>query len=54
MSVIVETKVDKWGRILLPKEVREVMEIKPGDKFKIIAEKDRIILLKISEKSVGK
>jgi len=47
MSVVVEVKVDKWGRILLPKEVREKMGIKAGDRFRIIAEKDRMVLVRI-------
>jgi AbrB family looped-hinge helix DNA binding protein len=40
-------KVDKWGRISIPKRIRTALNLRPGDKikFEAIAE-DRIRLLR--------
>ena len=39
-------KVDELGRVVLPREMRRVLGIKPGESLNITAEGDRIILTK--------
>ncbi len=39
-------RIDDLGRIVLPKELRRVMEIKEGDPLEIYTEEDQIILKK--------
>lgn len=42
------TKVDEKGRILLPKEIREKLNIKPGDEFLVAdVDKDAVVLKRI-------
>lgn len=41
-DIIVDTK----GRILIPKEIRERLNIKPGTKLFLKIENDRLVLLK--------
>lgn len=38
--------VDELGRLVLPKELRNTMQIQPGDPLEIYVEEDRIILTK--------
>ncbi len=40
------TKVDEKGRILLPKEVRERMKIKPGEEFLVADIDENAVILK--------
>ena len=37
-------KVDELGRIVLPREMRRILGIKPGDSINITAEDDKIVL----------
>ncbi len=39
-------KVDELGRIVLPKELRNVLEINEGDSMEIFTDGDRIVLKK--------
>ena len=42
------TKIDEKGRILLPKEIREKLNIKPGEEFLVMdIDKDAVILRRI-------
>ncbi|MBR3893920.1 MAG: AbrB/MazE/SpoVT family DNA-binding domain-containing protein [Clostridia bacterium] len=41
-------KVDELGRIVLPAEIRQSMDIKVKDSLEIFTEKERIILQKYS------
>lgn len=41
-------KVDELGRIVLPIEIRRMMELNPGDGAEIFVEKNRVILQKYS------
>lgn len=41
-------KVDELGRIVLPKELRKVLNIHSGDDFQIIVDENKIILEKFS------
>lgn len=36
--------LDKFGRMVLPKAMRNAMGLKPGDQFEAVGEADRIIL----------
>ncbi len=47
------TKVDEKGRILLPKELRKKMDIKPGEEFLITdLDSDAVILKRIDVKKM--
>lgn len=39
-------KIDELGRIVLPKEIRDTMDIKSGDGIEIFVSEDKIILKK--------
>lgn len=41
-------KIDELGRIVLPIEIRRMMELNPGDGAEIFVEKNRVILQKYS------
>lgn len=40
------TKVDEKGRILLPKEIRDKMNIKPGEEFLVADIDENAVILK--------
>ena len=40
------TKVDEKGRILLPKEIRDKMNIKPGEEFLVADLDENAVILK--------
>ncbi len=47
------TKVDEKGRILLPKEIRDRMNIKPGEEFLIAdIDKDVVVLKRLNVKKM--
>ncbi|AEA47893.1 AbrB/MazE/SpoVT family DNA-binding domain-containing protein [Archaeoglobus veneficus] len=47
------TKVDEKGRILLPKEIRDRMNIKPGEEFLVAdVDRDAVILKRIDVKKM--
>ncbi len=47
------TRVDKKGRILLPKEIRDRMNVRPGDEFLITdVGEDAVVLKKIDVKKM--
>ena len=49
------TKVDEKGRILLPKEIRDKLNIKPGEEFLVTdIDKDAVILKRIDVKKMIK
>jgi len=45
-STGVVRKVDELGRIVLPIEIRNILDIKPKDSIEIFTDNDRIILQK--------
>lgn len=50
---MVITKVDEKGRILLPKNIRDKMNIKPGEEFLIAnIDKDAVLLKRIDVKKM--
>lgn len=47
------TKIDERGRILLPKEIREEMNLKPGEEiFAVNVGRDTILLRKVNIKKM--
>lgn len=44
--------VDELGRIVLPKPVREILELKPRDEVKIVLNGDNIVITKYKESCV--
>ncbi len=40
------TKIDEKGRILLPKEIREKLNIKPGEEFLVTDIDKNVVILK--------
>jgi AbrB family looped-hinge helix DNA binding protein len=44
VAMTAKLKVDKLGRIVLPKPVRERLQLAPGDQLELEAEDDRITL----------
>lgn len=43
-SAVLHIPIDKAGRVVLPKEIRDRMGLPAGTEFEVIEEKDRIIL----------
>lgn len=41
-------RIDELGRIVLPIEIRRMMELNPGEGVEIFSEKNRVILQKYS------
>lgn len=39
-------KIDELGRIVLPKELRDIFDIHPGDSIEIYTDRDNAIVLK--------
>jgi AbrB family looped-hinge helix DNA binding protein len=39
-----ETKLDKFGRVVLPKDIRDNLDLKPGQVLKIEKSDDEVIL----------
>ena len=46
MPVLAKTKVGKYFRTTVPREVRKILEIKENDTVEWILDKDRIIVRK--------
>jgi len=46
MPVLAKTKVGKYFRTTVPREVRKILEIKENDTVEWVLEKDRIIVRK--------
>ena len=44
--------VDKFGRIIIPKEVRDHLGLKPGSSIEIEEEQDRLVLTAAHEKPI--
>jgi AbrB family looped-hinge helix DNA binding protein len=50
----IKTTIDKAGRIIVPKRLREKMRLEPGDDFLIEADGDRLILKPIRQEALLK
>ncbi|MEK6656810.1 MAG: AbrB/MazE/SpoVT family DNA-binding domain-containing protein [Nitrospirota bacterium] len=46
-----ETKVDKFGRVVLPKDIRDNLDLKPGQVLKVEKSDDEIILKLLRKES---
>ena len=46
-----ETKLDKFGRVVLPKDIRNNLDLKPGQVLKIEKSNDEVILKPLRKES---
>lgn len=46
-----ETKVDKFGRVVLPKDIRNNLDLKPGQVLRIEKSDDEVILKPLRKES---
>lgn len=46
-----EVTIDPSGRLVLPKAVRQALDLKPGDSLKIETEEDRLILSRVRDRA---
>ena len=46
MKFEMKRKIDELGRVVLPKEIRDVLDIKEKDAIEIFTDNDKIILQK--------
>lgn len=46
-----QTTIDKFGRVVIPKEVREDLRLQPGTVLKIEEQEEKILLQPIEEES---
>lgn len=46
-----ETKLDKFGRVVLPKEIRDNLDLKPGQVLKIEKSDDEVVLKPLRKES---
>lgn len=46
-----ETKVDKFGRVVLPKDIRDNLDLKPGQVLRIEKSDDAVILKPLRKES---
>ena len=44
MKYIADRSVDELGRIILPTQIREIFDIKPGNKLSIYADEEKVFL----------
>lgn len=51
-STGIARSVDSLGRVVLPKELRDVMDIPPGEPLELFIDDDRIILKKFTHNCV--
>jgi AbrB family looped-hinge helix DNA binding protein len=48
-GIAMEATIDKFGRIVIPKELRDLFGLKPGSTLKVDASTEEIILKPVSE-----
>ena len=46
-----EVTIDPSGRLVLPKAVRQALDLKPGDSLRIETEEDRLILSRVRDRA---
>jgi AbrB family looped-hinge helix DNA binding protein len=46
-----ETKLDKFGRVILPKDIRDNLDLKPGQVLRIEKSDDEVILKPLREET---
>jgi len=46
-----EVTIDPSGRLVLPKAVRQALDLKPGDNLRIETEEDRLILSRVRDRA---
>lgn len=47
-----KTKISSRGQIVIPKEIREKLDLSPGQKLEVYEEGDRIVLVAVPEDPV--
>jgi len=51
MELNMETQIDKFGRIVLPKKLRDALDLRPGTKVRLIRKGRSIVLSAATAKS---
>jgi AbrB family looped-hinge helix DNA binding protein len=46
-----ETTLDRFGRVVIPKEIRDALGLKPGEQLKIEQTDDEVVLKPLREES---
>lgn len=54
MPILARTRVGKYFRTTVPREVRKILEIKENDVVEWVLERDRIIVRKVKNESEHK
>lgn len=44
-----ETTLDRFGRVVIPKEIRDILGLKPGELLKVEQSDDEVILKPLRE-----
>lgn len=52
-SSVTHTTVDKFGRVLLPKPVRERLGLHPGDTLDLVVREGTVVVTKVPPKEPG-
>ncbi len=53
MSTLSTTRMSSKGQIVIPEEIRMIMDLHAGDQFIAVAEKDVVILKRITQPSLN-
>lgn len=48
MKIIATTKISSKGQVVIPEEIRQRLNLHPGDKFVVVGNRDAIVLKMIS------
>lgn len=54
MPEVATTKMSSKGQVVIPEEIRKKLNLKPGDRFVVVAEGDAVLLKLITPPSLEK
>ena len=54
MPEVATTKMSSKGQVIIPEEIRKKLNLKPGDRFVVVAERDAVLLKLITPPSLEK